>query len=281
MALDKLQFTKNRKIFAIFALVIVSLSVNSFLVEPNLIENHVIEITDTGINMTIAFLSDFQRRDADPAFVQRVVDMINEKSPDLVLLGGDYVEWGIKELPSIEALKNLESIHGVYGVMGNHDYGAFGFAKNTGGDTILGQNIIAFLESTDNNAIPITILQNEKAIIQDKLTIIGLDDLWANLRDEQKAYADKESVGYRILLSHNQEELQISKAIADLYLFGHTHCGQLRLPVLGSIPKLLGFSGEYDMGHYVVDDVQIYTTCGLAPAPRFLNPPEITMINLS
>ena len=168
--------------------------------------------------------------------------------------------------------------------MGNHDYLAFGFARDVGGDAVLAEQIIRFLETpnlSDDNKKPINILRNEKVIIDDKVTLIGLDDLWAHLRDESKAYSDKESTGYRILLSHNQEELDIKKETADLYLFGHTHCGQIRLPGLGSIPKLFGFSGEYDRGHYILDDgTHIYTTCGLAPAPRLLNPPEISIIRL-
>ena len=237
--------------------------------------------------MNIVFVSDFQRNNSDPNFVQKVVDIINEKNPDLVLLGGDYVENSADELPSIYPLQDIQSKHGVYGVMGNHDYSAFGFAKDVGGDQILSEKIIQFMENFDsestgkeNKKSNITILRNEKVIIDDNLTVIGLDDLWAHLRDEDKSFSDKESQGYRILLSHNQEELEINKEVADLFLFGHTHCGQIRLPVLGSIPKLFGFSGDYDKGHYLVDDVHVYTTCGLAPAPRLLNPPEIVTIKL-
>jgi len=267
-----------------FGLFVAVLSVNMILVEPAIIETDTVEIEGTGINMTIAFLSDFQRRDADPTFVQRAVDMVNSKNPDLILLGGDYVENSIDELPSIEPLKDLKSKYGVYGVMGNHDYLAFGFARNVGGDAVLAQQILQFFETpnpiNDSQNDRIKILRNEKVVISDKVTLIGLDDLWANLRDESKAYADK-STGYKILLSHNQEELDIKKETADLYLFGHTHCGQMRLPVLGSIPKIFGFSGEYDKGYYVLDDgAHVYTTCGLAPAPRLLNPPEISIINL-
>ena len=279
-----MNFTKKRKVLAMFGLFVAVLSVNVTLVEPAIIETDTVEITGTGVNMTIAFLSDFQRRDADPAFVQRAVDMVNSKNPDLVLLGGDYVEKSIDELPSIEPLKDLKSKYGVYGVMGNHDYLAFGFARNVGGDAVLAQQIIKFFETSnhtnDRQNDGIKILRNEKVVIDDKVTLIGLDDLWANLRDESKAYGDK-STGYKILLSHNQEELDIKKETADLYLFGHTHCGQMRLPVLGSIPKIFGFSGEYDKGYYVLDDgTHVYTTCGLAPAPRLLNPPEISIITL-
>ena len=268
-----------------FGFFVAVLSANMILVEPAIIENDTVEIAGTGVNMTIAFLSDFQRRDADPAFVQRAVDIVNSKNPDLVLLGGDYVEKSIDELPSIAPLKDLKSRYGVYGVMGNHDYLAFGFARDVGGDAALAQQIIGFFETpnytNDSQNDGIKILRNEKVIIDEKVTLIGLDDLWANLRDESKAHADK-STGYKILISHNQDELDIKKENADLYLFGHTHCGQIRLPVLGSIPKSLGFSGEYDKGHYALDDgTHVYTTCGLAPAPRLLNPPEISIIHLT
>ena len=279
-----MHFTKKRATLAILGLFLAVLTVHSVLVEPAIIENDTVEISGTGMDMTVAFLSDFQRRDADPAFVQKAVDIVNAQTPDLILLGGDYVERSAEELASIEPLRNLKSKHGIYGVMGNHDYLAFGFARDVGGDAVLAEQVIRFLETpdlSDDDKKPIKILRNEKVIIDDKVTIIGLDDLWAHLRDESKAYSDKESTGYRILLSHNQEELDIKKETADLYLFGHTHCGQIRLPGLGSIPKFLGFSGEYDRGHYILDDgTHVYTTCGLAPAPRLLNPPEISIIKL-
>ena len=263
----------------------------SFLIEPNYIEDNTVTISKTGIDMKIVFISDFQRNDSNPDFVQKVVDMINSKNPDLVLLGGDYVEYSTDELPSIFPLHQLQSKYGVFGVMGNHEYSAFGSAENIGGDKILAEKIIEFLENPPNSLISennkddlnsIQILRNEKIILNDNLTIIGLDDYWAHLRDEDKTFSELPSQGYRILLSHNQEELEITKDDADLYLFGHTHCGQIRLPILGSIPKLFGFSGEYDKGHFVLEDgVHVYTTCGLAPAPRLLNPPEVVTINLT
>lgn len=253
--------------------------VDSILIEPNFIQVKSIQIANTGTNMTIVFLADFQRRDADPGFVEKVVKMVNEQNPDLILLGGDYVERDVDELPSIAPLKSLEAKFGVYGVMGNHDYGAFGFAPTVGGNTDLAQKILEFFEISSSKENAIEILRNEKIILGDQITLIGLDDYWAHLRDEKSAY-DGPSKGYRILISHNQDDLDIDSDVADLFLFGHTHCGQVRLPMFGSIPKLLGFSGEYDMGHFEVNDVEVYTTCGLTPLPRFLNPPEITLIHL-
>ena len=282
---------KTRVLFGLFFFFGI-LSVYSFLIEPNYIEDNTLSISDTGIDMKIVFISDFQRNDSNPEFIQKAVDMINSKNPDLVLLGGDYVEYSADELPSIFPLHQLKSKYGVFGVMGNHEYSAFGFAEQIGGDTELAEQIIEFLENPENSSHivsknnhdfeSIQILRNEKIILNDNITIIGLDDYWAHLRDEDKIHSEIESKGYRILLSHNQEGLEITKDTADLYLFGHTHCGQIRLPILGSVPKLFGFSGEYDKGHFLLDDdIQVYTTCGLAPAPRLLNPPEIVTINLT
>ena len=277
-----------RKALAILGLFFLVLSINSILVEPSIIEIDTVDITGTGVDLTIAFLSDFQRNDADPAFIQRAVDIVNAKNPDIVLLGGDYVESSAEEFPSIEPLKELKSKYGVYGVMGNHDYLTFGFARQVGDDPLLVQQILEFLETPNNNGDnlndkkPIKILHNEKVIINDNLTVIGLDDFETYLRDVQKAFSENENKGYRILLSHNQEGLDIKKETADLYLFGHTHCGQIRLPGLGSVPKVMGFQGDYDQGHYVLEkDVHLYTTCGLAPGPRLLNPPEVSIIKLA
>ncbi len=100
------------------------------------------------------------------------------------------------------------------------------------------------------------------------------------MRDSDKAFTNTSSE-FKILFAHNQNNLEINKETADVYLFGHTHCGQIRLPYVGSMPKIVGFEGDHDYRHYIVNDTDVYTTCGLTPAPRFLNPSEIAIINLS
>ena len=250
------------------------LAAYSMLAEPGIITTEIIEIPGTGLGMTIVFLADFQRNNADPAFVQRAAEIAGSHDPDLVLLGGDYVEDGPSELGSVGPLRDIGSEYGTYGVMGNHDYGARGYARDAGGDQALAGEIIEFLESEGS----VRILRNEKVTIDGRLTVIGLDELWAHLRDES-VIGGKD--GYTVVLSHNQEGLDIKKGDADLYLFGHTHCGQVRLPGVGSVPKLLGFPGEYDGGHHVLEDgAHVYTTCGLTPGPRLLNPPQVSVIRL-
>ncbi len=254
------------------ALVLGGLLAYSFLIEPEVIDVNVISIDGTGNDARIVFISDFQRRNADPAFVARAVSLINGQEPDLVLMGGDYVHDNTGELPSIGPLGEIESELGVWGVLGNHDYDIYGF-NHRGADLVLAGEVREYLES-----MGISIVQNETILFQN-MSVTFLGSYWAGMRDD--SLLDEQRGGYRIVLAHNQNNLGIDGGGGDLYLFGHTHCGQVRLPVLGSVPKMLGFEGEYDYRHYTVDGADVYTTCGLAPAPRFLNPPEITVINLS
>lgn len=243
------------------------------LIEPNMIEVNEIDIHDTGTDMKIGFISDFQRRDDNPAFMQRVVDIMNEKDLDVVLIAGDIIQSSLNELPSVEPLKKLKTNHGVYVVFGNHDYGVYSLQKSNP-NLDKAEKIADYLQSDGT----IQILRNENIKING-ISIIGLDSYWAGLRDEKNGFSNTGNE-YKILFTHNQEDLEIDKEIADLYLFGHTHCGQVRLPIVGSVTKLLGFVGEYDYKHYVVNGADVYTTCGLAPAPRLLNLPEITILNL-
>jgi len=265
---------KKIRLVIIGILVIIAISgVDAFVIEPNMIEVSEIDITNTGTSMKIGFIADFQRQNSDPVFVQRVVDILNEKNLDVVIIAGDFIGRSITELPSLEPLKKSETKHGVYGVLGNHDYNVYSISRNYA-DFKRAETVIEYIESNGT----IKILRNENVVINDVI-IIGLDSYWAGLRDLEKALPNT-STKFKILFTHNQNNLEINKEIADLYLFGHTHCGQVRLPYIGSIPKIFGFEGEYDYKQYVVNDVDVYTTCGLTPGPRFFNPPEIVIINL-
>ena len=285
MIMQLLKLKNFFKLAMIFIFLAIVLSLYTFWIEPNQIVVKTTALENTGLNMKIVFMSDFQRASTDPTFVQRAVDIANAQNPDLIVLGGDYLEYYDFEFPSIAPLKNLKATYGIYGVLGNHDYRALSLTRLSAGCPIgsrleFANKIKDFLESDGN----IHILRNEQKTIAG-VTLIGLDDLWGCARNETKAlsnFSSNETVknSYRIMISHNQDELKIDKQTADLYLFAHTHCGQVRIPFLGSIPKLAGFKGTYDDGYYFVNGTNVYTTCGLAPAPHFLSPPEVTVFEL-
>jgi len=253
--------------------IVTTSTIDAFVIEPNMIDVNELNISNTGTEMKIGFIADFQRQNSDPAFVQRVVDIINERNLNTVIIAGDFIDRGVDELPSLDPLGKIETKYGTYGVLGNHDYNIYTLDRNNA-NFKLAETVIEYLESNT----PIKILRNENIVIND-VAIIGLDSYWAGLRDIDKAIAGT-SNEFKIIFTHNQNDLEINKETADVYLFGHTHCGQIRLPYIGSVPKLVGFEGDYDYKHYVVNDADVYTTCGLTPGPRLFNPPEITIINL-
>jgi predicted MPP superfamily phosphohydrolase len=72
----------------------------------------------------------------------------------------------------------------------------------------------------------------------------------------------------------------------NLYLCGHTHGGQVRLPIYGALLTSSQLGKRYEMGHYREDDTHLYVSRGLgleglsAPRVRFLCPPEMTLVTL-
>ncbi len=262
-----------------------ALAAYTILVEPAALEvtHTVIESDRVGEPVRIAFVADMQRRDADPSFVARAVAEINAAEPDIVAMGGDYIEASTPELPSIAALRDVRAPGGAFAVLGNHDYGVFGPEKESmRANERLAAEVAGYL--SEGGAV--RVLRNEVAdAAGGRVRIAGLDSYWAGMRDESALDALRGEEAYRVVLVHNQDGMALgseSARPADLYLFGHTHCGQVRLPLLGSVPKALGFEGEYDYRHYEVagGSAHVYTTCGLSPWPRLLNPPEVSVIDV-
>ena len=82
---------------------------DAFLIEPNMIQVNEINISDSGTEMKIGFIADFQRRNSDPSFVQRAVDIMNKEELDVVLIAGDFIDRNLSELPSIGPLKKIKN----------------------------------------------------------------------------------------------------------------------------------------------------------------------------
>jgi predicted MPP superfamily phosphohydrolase len=72
----------------------------------------------------------------------------------------------------------------------------------------------------------------------------------------------------------------------DLYLCGHTHGGQVALPLYGALVTLSKFGKKYESGMYTVGDTILYVNRGigmeggLTPKVRFLARPEITVFDI-
>ncbi len=215
----------------------------------------------------------------EPWFVRRVVDQVNLLAPDLVVLTGDYISVGPMGhdfayraiFRCAEALREL-ACPLRYAVMGNHD-------------SILGAPNIR--EALATAAIPL--LVNEHVPIErgsERLWLAGVADPYSNLPNLNRAVPVNPD-GPVLLLCHTPDYADAVLAhprgpLVDLMLSGHTHGGQVRLPLLGAL-SLPPMGRKYVEGHFRLGPMQLYVNRGLGTVglPFRLNcPPEITLLTL-
>ncbi len=163
--------------------------------------------------------------------LQQAVNMINELHPDIIVFTGDLVNYATDEALGFEdILSQLKAKHGVYAVLGNHDYGNY---VTWPSEDAKRNNMIQLLDFF--NKIGWKLLNNENKIISKdlaKLAIIGVENWGANKRfpkygDIDKAIQGSEQADIKILLTHDPSHWE--KVIVpgnydiDLSLSGHTH----------------------------------------------------------
>ncbi len=208
--------------------------------------------------------------------MEEYVKIVNSLQCDLILVTGDFVNSLTEEVyPFAEAFSNLSAPHGVYGVMGNHDF----FAPQP--------EVVA----KEVDACGVKLLRNDNVLItknSGSLYLVGVDDVGTAKRAEEKIDVALGSAPLNIpklLMMHRPYFLQqASDKNIDLVLSGHTHGGQVVLANFGKVviaPASL--ASRYVWGKYKIGSTQMYVNRGLGTVglPIRLNcPPEITKITL-
>ncbi len=200
---------------------------------------------------------------------RRALRLIEEKSPDLVCLTGDFVSRSGDMGECLRFLAELKAPLGVWAVQGNWDH-------HTGwsGDRLRERFNQVNIGLLINQAEPITVHEA-------KLWIAGSDDPSFEL-DRIPQALEGTGDGFTILLIHSPEAMAKVPETVSLVLSGHTHGGQVRLPLIGA-PWARSRGGGYVLGLYRVNNTYLYVTSGLGTtvAPvRFLCPPEVAFITL-
>ena len=251
------------------------LSVGSYsrFLEPRWVE---IKNVVIGINnlpkrfggMSIVQLSDIHHCEYVPReFIRKCVWKVNTLSPDIIVLTGDFVYGSNAFIPSVaEELSELKSKEGVYAVLGNHDNKELTF------DILSKKGIHVLI----NEHIP---LYRKK----DYLFIAGVDDLWRGNMDLDatlKGMDDKP----KILLSHNPDAIEMIKHTGiDFVMAGHTHGGQVCLPLYGPPVVYSKFGARYAAGLFHEEKTIMYVNKGIGVSifpVRFFARPEITLFTL-
>ncbi len=202
-------------------------------------------------------------------FMRRVVATVNELEPDYVLIAGDFTFH-----PRLTALPRLTEPFGgieapTYAVWGNHETQDRFEDVRTPLATLLPE-------------VGVSVLNNEVVELP-AFTVVGLG---TNRSGEDEVSLLREvptSSKPTIVLTHNPDTTMryTPDMQADLTFVGHTHCGQLRIPLLYryAIPTV----GDFDRGWYDTPAGALFITCGLGEVGlpmRFLNPPVVDVITL-
>jgi predicted MPP superfamily phosphohydrolase len=193
-------------------------------------ERHNLQVTRAAVPVTslpaalaglrIGLITDIHRsRWVSQQDVARAVDALMAERPDLIVLGGDYVTWGDRKYlgASAEALAPLSAPQGVFAILGNHD---------------------------NDHDTPPALARNGVHVLRDartRLTLRGETVDLVGVRFWTKRASDiaglvRGSAPMTVLLAHDPRRLTEAAALSvPLVLSGHTHGGQVVLPVLGAV----------------------------------------------
>jgi uncharacterized protein len=240
------------------------------------------EITETDIHirrlsaahegLRIVHLTDIHHSIYTPLEdVERAVKMANRLQPDLVALTGDYVTFSPAYIwPVAQVLGRLRARLGVFAVLGNHDF------------QVDADEMTRALE-----AHQVRVLRNSNVALDsgpDRLWLVGIDDLWWDADDLEAAMRRVPARDPKILLCHNPMGVRMAaERHIDLVLSGHTHGGQVRLPVVGALYTRSKLGKRFIAGWNRLDGTQIYVSRGIGKVllpVRVGCPPEIACLNL-
>ncbi|MBA4124985.1 MAG: metallophosphoesterase [Acidobacteria bacterium] len=216
-----------------------------------------------------------------------IVKTTNEQNADLIVLLGDYVSQQTFDNAKIKMpvatiadnLKGFQTKYGVFVVLGNHD-GWYNDAE----------------VAAEFSRVGYKVLENEVAIIEkegQKLRILGLKDHvkvkdWG--KEVKEALENREQTGNIIVLEHSPDYLWPISSNAPnpndikLFIHGHTHGGQVWLPIIGSPFVPSNYGQRYAFGHIKENNYDMFITTGIGTSIlpfRFLVPPEIAVLTIS
>ena len=216
------------------------------------------------------------------SYVREVVAATNALQADLVLLTGDYVHRSPLYIePVARVLAELRGRIGVLGVLGNHDWWEDGPATKRA----FAHHRIPLI---DNDRMFVTPQRTLARSAASGLCIAGVGDYMEDQVLFDTALGGVPAGMPRVLLSHNPDvaedaRLLVGKWRVDLMMCGHTHGGQVKLPLLGTpiIPSRYGQKYASGLVQGPVCPVFVSRGVGMTVLPvRFNVAPEVAVIEL-
>jgi predicted MPP superfamily phosphohydrolase len=242
-----------------------------YFVEPYWIEVKTIEIKTEKlreVGFKLVHISDMHC-DKKVRNEKRVVELVNAINPDVIVFTGDTINTSVALATFKDTMKSLKAIIGKFAVPGNYDvwyWSELGLFSDTG-FKVLEQDVV-------------TIKKNNE-VIQVSGLGVGYSELYP------RVLKSVSSERFNVLLYHYPDLIEdLEDFNVDLYLAGHTHGGQVAMPLYGALVTLSKHGKKYESGKYIVGETVLYINRGIgmeggfAPRVRFWARPEITVFNI-
>lgn len=240
------------------------------------------KITDNFDGFTIVHLSDLHYgRVFEKDDLKKIVKMVNNTNPDIVVLTGDLIDKDTKMTTNLSSvitneLSKIKTTSGKYAIKGNHDikFDEWDNIINNSGFTNLNNNYDTIYNKSYESLLIAGI-----STFQDKESIINKNQKTDNYINS----FEKDGPIYNILLMHEPDYIdELEENKFDLILAGHSHAGQIRIPEVGALIKPNGATKYYD-NHYTLKNSELYISNGLGVSTynfRLFNTPSFNVYRL-
>lgn len=206
---------------------------------------------------------------------KRILKLISYIKPDIIIITGDLIDKRTKDYSNVYNFveKLITFNKNVYYVPGNHE--------------LRSGNLDSFLEELERRRVKVLLNNNESLIIGNKkINICGIDYSSSKKGDLEQTVSNIDENLYTILLCHKPDIVKHHKDIpCDLIVCGHTHGGQIRIPIIGAlIAPDQGFKPKYNKGIYEIGEnslLYIDSGVGTTRLPiRLCNRSQISLIHI-
>ena len=271
-----------RVVLASVPLILACMAFWAFFIEPNrlIVRQQTISISNWPKELDgfkVAVLSDIHVNGTwiDEEKLREIVERTNQLQPELIVILGDYIAYegfmSHRVLPKDFAplLKGFSAPHGVYSVLGNHDW------------WYNGKEVRAALEQNG-----LKVLDDEVVQLSPRgksIYLAGFSDLWTRSPRPDNTIANVPQGEPVIGITHNGDIFPRVPQRVQLLLAGHTHGGQVRFPLIGSVVSSSRLGERYERGHVAEKGHHLFVTTGIGTsilAVRFGVPPEIVLLTL-
>lgn len=243
---------------------------NALQIEKREVAFHFPDLPDAFDGYRILFLTDLHLDGLD-GLADRVAEIVRETPADLCLFGGDLrmethgpFDDALARLHAI--LPEIRAVDGLYGVIGNHD-------------------CLEMLEVLKKN---ITFLVNDSRPVErngQRIWLVGTDDChYFKAQDLDQAFGNLPPGAFAVFVSHSNE---VYKEAAEyrpkLFLCGHTHAGQIKIPPIGPVFTHSSAPRRMCEGRWDYNGMPGYTSAGagVSGVPvRFNSKGEVTVVTL-